>query len=94
MKSKEYSWAWVTGDLKLAEGECELVWAYLVPSGAVTDTILYNGIDTSGEMIITLKSAVVTGHPFSPPVPIYCRRGLYVDIGSNTTGVFVLWRNL
>lgn len=94
MESKEYSWAWVTADRKLTDLECELLYAYLVPSGATTDSVLYNGIDNSGEPIVTLKSAVVTGHPFKPPVSIYCRKGLYVDVGTSVTGIFVMWRNL
>lgn len=94
VESKSLSWAFVTADRKLTDTECELIAAYIVPSGATTDTSIYNGVDTNGQKIITLVAAAVTLEPFIPPKPIYCRRGLYVDIGTNTTGVFVLWRNL
>jgi len=94
MESKEYSWAWVTADRLLTNLECELVWAYLVPSAATTDTVLYDGVNTTGDPIVTLESAAVTGHKFSPKEPVYCRKGLYVDVGTNVTGVFVQWRNL
>jgi len=94
MESKEYSWAWVTADRVLTDRECELIYAYLVPSGATTNSVLYNGTNTSGDAIVTLEAAVVTGHPFKPGVPVYCRKGLYVDVGTNVTGIFVQWRNL
>lgn len=94
VESKEYSWAWVTEDRLLSHGACELVYACLVPSGATTNSILYDGENTSGEIIVTLKAATVRNIPFSPKVPVYCRRGLYIDIGSSVTGIFVQWREL
>jgi len=94
MDSKAYSWAWVTADRLLTDKECELVYAYLVPSAATTNSVLYNGTNTGGDPIVTLESAVVTGHKFAPPVPVYCPRGLYADVGTSVTGIFVMWRNL
>jgi hypothetical protein len=94
LESKEYSWAWVTADRILTEGECELVYAYLVPSGAETDTHLRNGVDANADIVVTLKAATVTDKAFSPKVPVYCRKGLFADIGSATSGLFVQWRNL
>jgi len=93
-ESRLYSWAWVTADGCLSHGPCELISAYLVVSDASTDTHLYDGDNARGDKITTLKSAAVTGHHFKPPVPVYCRRGLYVDIGSNVTGLFIQWREL
>ncbi len=93
-KSSEWGWSYVTADQLLTKEPCEVAYAQLVPSGAVTDTYLYHGANTNGEKIIALVSAAVTGHEFRPAVPVFCRRGLYVDIGSNTTGVFVQWRNV
>lgn len=94
MDSKEYSWAYVTADRLLQQGPCELLYAYLVPSGASTVNYIRNGVDANGDLIVCLESAVVTGHPFKPPKPIYCDKGLWVDVGTNTTGIFVQWRNL
>lgn len=92
--SKLVSWQWVIADALLAEKECELLFAYLVPSAAAADATLYDGENTTGRLIVTLKTAAATGHKFKPPVPVYCSKGLYVDIGSNVTGVFVMWRGL
>lgn len=94
MESKEYSWKWVTADELLSHGPCELVYACLAPSAATTDSALYDGESTGGERIITLKAATVRVMPFSPKVPVYCRRGLYVDVGTSVTGIFVQWREL
>lgn len=94
MESKEYSWAYVTSSRLLSDGPCELVYAYLVPSTATTDTVLYNGRNTSGEVIVTLKAAVITGHRFTPRVPVYCDKGIYVSLSANASGIFVQWRNL
>jgi hypothetical protein len=92
--SKAYSWAWVTGDRKLTDRESELVAAYLVVSAASTDSAIYNGADTSGDKILDLKSAAITNLAFEPPVPIYCSKGIFVDVGTNVSGILVLWRNL
>lgn len=94
MESKEYSWAWVTADRLLSHGACELLFAYLVVSAASTDSAIYDGENTTGDKIVDLKSAAVTGHPFEPAVPVYCRKGLYVDIGTSVTGIFIQWREL
>lgn len=94
MKSKDYSWAWVTGDIQLSHGPCELIYAALVPSGATTDSVLYNGEDTAGDQIVTLKAATVRIMPFSPKEPVYCDKGLYVDVGTSVTGIFVQWHEL
>lgn len=94
MNSEDYSWRWVTEDSLLSTGPCELTYAYLVVSAASTDTHLHNGVDTNGGKIATLETAAITGHPFKPKEPIYCHHGLYLDVGTNVTGVFVQWREL
>ena len=95
MESKEYSWAYLTGNRVLSHGPCELVFAYLVPGAVTTDAVLYDGENTTGDVIVTLQAASVTGKAFSPKVPIYCRKGLYFSQGSSTsTRVFVQWREL
>lgn len=92
--SKQISRRWVTADALLCEKECDLLFVYLVPSAANADASLYDGENTTGDLIATLKEAAVSGHEFKPPTPIYCRKGLYVDVGSNVTGLFVMWRVL
>lgn len=94
MESKEYSWAWVTADRLLSHGPCELVYAYLVPSKAEAEVYIYDGENTNGDKIFRFVTASQNNRAFNPKVPVYCRRGLYVDIGKGTEGVFVQWREL
>lgn len=102
-ESKEYSWAWVIVDQLLSHGPCELLYAYAVVSANSLDTHLYNGENTSGQKVATLGITVITTAngtgsippaEFRPSVPVYCRMGLYIDIGTSVTGVFVQWREL
>lgn len=78
----------------MTDRECELIAAYLVVSAASIDSAIYNGADTSGDKILALESAAITNLPFEPPVPIYCSKGLFVDVGTSVTGILVIWRNL
>jgi len=94
VESEKYSWKWVTKDTLLSEGPCELVSAHLVPDAAGTSTaIIYNGQDTSGEIVMSFRGNGGYHTPFQPPVPVYCRKGLYVDVTSNVRGILVQWRN-
>lgn len=94
MESKEYRWAWVTADLLLSHGACELVYAFVASDGQTTGkAILYDGENITGSMIATIESIANSGTPFSPNVPVYCRKGLYVDYAAGV-GVFVMWREL
>jgi len=93
-ESKEYSWAWVTGDRLLSHGACELLYA-LLDAGANDDYVtLYDGENTSGDTLVIIRAATKISKAFSPKVPVYCRRGLYVDVATATTKVFIQWREL
>jgi len=95
VESKEYSWKWVTADGCLSKGPCEFVYSHHVPSTAGTSTInLYDGENTNGELIAKCRTAESRATVISPPVPIYCRRGLYIDVKANCLGVLVIWREL
>lgn len=94
VESKQYSWAWVTADRLLSHGPCELLQAHLVVSGGNGTVTLYDGENTSGDIILKMQAAAKTGLQFHPKEPIYCRRGLYVGSSASLTGVFVQWREL
>lgn len=94
VESKKYSWKWVTADELLSHGACELLYA-LLDAGAADDFVtIYNGENTSGDIIAIIRAAAKTSRAFAPKVPVYCRRGLYVDVATTTTKVFVQWREL
>lgn len=94
MESKGYSWAWVTADRLLSHGPCELVYAFCVPDDNEPEAYVYDGENTAGDKIFRFTGSNKRGLPFSPKVPVYCRRGLYVDIGKDIEGIFVQWREL
>ncbi len=90
--SKELSWAWLTADQLLTTQPCELLYVFVAPSGATTNSAIYNGKDANGDKITSLPAAAVTGLEFRPARPVYCARGLFIDVGTNVTGIFVQWR--
>lgn len=92
--SKEYSWKWITASELLSRSPCELVYAFVFADGAHSGVYLYDGEDTSGKIIAQFQSGQKQGEPFSPRVPVYCRRGLYAVVASNVTGIFVQWREI
>lgn len=95
MESKDYSWKWVTADELLSHGPCEVFYGKFIPSSSATATAtIYDGENTSGKVVVAFRTAQSRQADFAPPVPVYCRQGLYVDGIANVKGVFVLWREL
>lgn len=94
MDSQEYSWSWVTADRLLSRGPCEVVYVMLTGGAGNADVTLYDGENTSGDRLFTLEALQHVSQQIHLSVPIYCRRGLYVDIGTNVTGCFIQWREL
>jgi len=92
--SINYSWRRITEDAQLSTGACELCYIAVEPSAAASDVIVYDGENNKGDEIMTLVASTKTLVEFRPMVPIYCRRGLYVDKGSNVTAIFIQWREL
>lgn len=91
--SKEYAWKWVTASELLCPTACDLVDAHLVPDAAGFATaVFYDGESTTGEIIISARVSGITHCDLHPNVPIYCRRGLYLAILTNTRGILVQWR--
>jgi len=89
--AKEYSWKYVTDAELLCLGACDFLYAKLTPDATVADVTLYDGEDSNGEKICKIAAAGLYNNEVSPPVGLYCRRGLYV--GTITTGdVLVVWR--
>lgn len=98
VESIEYSWKCVTGDELLSHGACELVYAKLVGDAddddGIGSAILYDGENTNGKKIIELNSGGHWNLDLAPPVPIYCRRGLYIGNTATLDGILVIWREL
>lgn len=80
----------VTADKKVCNGPCFLYGAALVANtGGASTAVIRDGHDTSGEPVVDLACLTSSNDPrmFNPP--IYLKRGLFVDVGSNVTSVMV-----
>jgi hypothetical protein len=59
------------------------------------DATFYDGTSTAaGRKILKAKGLANISYDVNFRVPLYCPRGLYVDIGSNIDEVLVLWEPL
>ncbi len=80
----------VTADKKVCNRPCFLYAAQLVGgTGGVSTAVIRDGHDTGGDSAVDL-GATTSGNDsrnFDPP--IYLKKGLYVDVGSNVTSVLV-----
>lgn len=87
-KALEYDRA--TADKKISNRPVFLYAAHLVASsvGAAT-AIIRDGHDTNGEAVVDLAALTSSVDPRKFDPPIYLKKGLYVDIGSNVTSVLV-----
>ena len=91
--AKEYAWKWVTATGLLCRSACDLNYVLLTPDDGACIITLYDGEDTSGKIIATVKTIAARSTEFSPSKPIYCRRGLYLsNIVDNVLGTLVQWR--
>ncbi len=95
MESKEYSWKWVTADELLSHGPCDFLYAHFIPKSAATATsLIYANTEASGDIISSIRTAESRACEIDPPVPLYCPKGLYIDIAAQTKGILVVWREL
>lgn len=94
MESKEVSYAYCTAAQVLSKTPCELISLNIEPSAAALTLDVYDGVGTEGDKVLGFDCAVKTNLEFKPPVPILCKKGLYVGGFANVTGVLVQWRNL
>jgi len=90
--SKEYSWKWITADELLSKGACELSHAILTCDGGNCSASIYDGESSNGKLVVTFKalqnrSVVASLYPH-----IFCRRGLFVDLGTDCLGMLIQWR--
>lgn len=94
VESKAYSWKCVNAASELlSHGACEFIYAKLTPDALAGSAILYDGENALGKKIIELNTGGLYNMECSPPVPVYCRLGLFITT-STVDGVLVIWREL
>lgn len=94
IESKEISWKWITADELLSHGPCELIFIMLTSAASAARATIYDGENISGTVIAILEATTNISQQMHFSVPVYCRRGLYIDVDTNATGCFVQWREL
>lgn len=93
--SKEYSWKWLTAAELLSLRPCELTYVLLTSGVGASAITMYNGQDTSGEVIALIECLASRSTEFKPFAPIYCQRGLYAGtFTDNVYGVLIQWREI
>lgn len=90
--SKEFAWKWVTADEILSKTACDFCCIMLTATTDVGYCYLYDGENAQGTLIGRIECLANRSVMFVPHHPVYCRRGLYLDIVSNLFGCFVMWR--
>ena len=77
-------------DKKVCNRPCFLYAAHLVAgSGGAATAVIRDGHDTGGETVVDLAALTSSNDPRKFDPPIYFKKGLYVDVGSNVTSVLV-----
>ncbi|GAH84699.1 unnamed protein product [marine sediment metagenome] len=90
--AKEYAWRRITASAMLCKGACDFVYADLHPSGADAEIEIFDGESVQGDLITGIFTSIRVNREFKPTAPIYCKRGLYINIIARTCCVFVQWR--
>ena len=94
MQDKNVKSSWVTFSQKVEIQKSFLVSAVIVASAAGAATAdIYNGGDTSGKKICTLSAAASEMGNLNIRADILCENGIYINVGSNVTGVLILTRS-
>jgi len=82
----------IKSDQIVNEGHTLLAGFIIEASADPGDVSLYEGLDaSSGRYFGKFKGLTNDSKPIIFPVPVYFDRGLFVDVGSNVTGVTLIW---
>jgi hypothetical protein len=90
---KELEHELVAADKRVYHGPCFLYAAQLVSntSGAST-AVIRDGQNTDAEVVVDLAALTSSNDPRRWDPPIYLKKGLFVDVGTNVTSVLVHYR--
>lgn len=87
---KELEYDRTAVDKKICNRPVFLYAAHLVASaGGVATAVIRDGHDTGGEPVVDLAALTSSCDPRRFDPPLYFKKGLYVDVGSNVTSVLV-----
>lgn len=87
---KKYGYMRVTADSLICPEPCFLVSVCLVANATGASTaVIRDGHNTGGEAVIDLAALTSSKDNRSYNPPLFFKKGLYVDVGSNVTSVLV-----
>ena len=88
--SKAVGYARLTADSLVSQGPCFLISADLIASavGAAT-AVIRDGNDANSEAVVDLTAVTSYSDSRTFDPPIFLKRGLFVDVGSNVAAVLV-----
>ena len=87
---KEIEYDRTAVDKKVCNRPCFLYAAHLVATtGGAATTVIRDGHDTGGETVVDLAALTSSNDPRKFDPPIFLKKGLYIDVGSNVTSVLV-----
>lgn len=83
--------SWLTADQLVNEGRTYLYGLVVNASADGGVVTLYDGHNTNGRLIGVFDGFAAGVNSISFPRPLCLETGLYVDVGSNVTGILVEW---
>lgn len=87
---KELEYDRTTADKKICNRPVFLYAAHLVAgTGGAATAVIRDGHDAGGEAVLDLAALTSSCDPRRFEPPIYLKKGLFVDVGSNVTAVLV-----
>jgi hypothetical protein len=89
------AWQRIAADTFVTRGPINL-WGLILTDDAVgaADVTLYEGANTDGRRLFTLRTIQNQSNPCFFPVPILLEDGLYVDVGTNVLEAFILYQHV
>ena len=89
---KGFGFTQIKSDRLINEGHTLLAGLIIEASADPGDVSIYEGNDEqSGKYFGKIKGLANDSNVISFPQTLYFDRGLYIDVGSNITGVTVIW---
>jgi hypothetical protein len=84
--------AWFTQDQAAELNHCELLGVLVTAdSGARADATGRNGATADSPVELTISTPEGGSLSYQPAAPVYMPNGIYIDVGSNVTGVWMQW---
>ena len=86
------NFAYLTGDKLVCQGAAYLLGVILDASQDSGAATVYEGQDaSSGRIIAKFEALGSVTKTYNLPKPLYCQRGIFVDVGANLTGITIIW---